>query len=330
MTQTIDSSIPTTEHPFAQYIRILGKGQKGSRHLTMEEAETSMTMVLKGEVEDVQLGAFLLLLRYQLETAEELAGFTKAVRNTITAPKIALDIDWPSYAGKKRHYPWYLLAAKLLAAQGISIFMHGAGAHTDERIYTEQFLPLLSINHCHNWQEVEASLKEQHIAFMSLGSFSPKLQQIIELKSLLGVRSPVHSLVRLINPLHAKCSLQSIFHPNYQAVHQEASQYLGDTTIIIKGEGGENEMRADNISVLLGTQNGQPWQETWPALSEQRLLKPNQLDPLYFMAVWQKKVQDEYADLAIPATIALALRGLGSSQKEALKEGSRLWQLHYM
>lgn len=317
------------EHPFAQYIRILGKGQNGSRHLTLEEAEAAMSMVLNNEVEAVQLGAFLLLLRYQLETAEELAGFAKAVRSTIKAPKIAVDIDWPTYAGKRRHYPWYLLAAKLLAAQGITVLMHGAGAHTAGRFYSEQFLSMLAINHCHNWQEVDSSLKEQHIAFISLKSFSQKLQEIIDLKSLLGVRSPVHSLVRLINPLGARCSLQSIFHPNYQAIHQETSQLLGDSTIIIKGEGGENEVRADNITILLGTEHGLPWQETWPALSEQRLLKPNQLSPEYFMSVWQKKVHDAYADLVIPATIALALRGLGTPQQEALKEGTRLWQLHH-
>lgn len=319
----------STEHPFAPYIRILGKGQNGSRHLTMEEAEAAMSMVLNNEVEDVQLGAFLLLLRYQLETAEELAGFTKAVRNAIDAPNIALDIDWPSYAGKKRHYPWYLLAAKLLASQGITILMHGAGAHTEERFYTEQFLPILSISDCKSWQEVDSTLKDQHIAFIGLEHFAPKLQQIIDFKSLLGVRSPVHSLVRLINPLQAKCSLQSIFHPNYQAIHQKASQLLEDTTLIIKGEGGENEIRADNNSILLGTNKGFPWEETWPALAKQRLLKPNQLNSDYFIATWQKKVNDEYANLAIPATVALALRGLGASQEEALKEGKRLWQQHH-
>lgn len=315
------------EHPFAQYIRILGKGQKGSRHLTLEESEKAMSMVLEDNVEEVQLGAFLLLLRYQLETPEELAGFAIAIRSHIKAPNIKLDIDWPSYAGKKRHYPWYLLAAKLLASQGITVLMHGAGAHTKERFYTEAFLPLLRISHCKDWHEVESSLKDQHIAFIGLDAFAPKLQQIINFKSLLGVRSPVHSLVRLINPLRAQCSLQSVFHPNYQTTHQLASQLLGDTTIIIKGEGGENEIRADNISLLLGTDKGQPWEESWPALSSQRLLKPNQLNPEYLITVWQKKIQDEYADLVIPATIALALRGLGTPQNEALKEGIRLWQL---
>ena len=46
------------EHPFAQYIQILGKGKKGARSLTREEAETAFGMILRGEAEPMQIGAF--------------------------------------------------------------------------------------------------------------------------------------------------------------------------------------------------------------------------------------------------------------------------------
>ena len=50
-----------------------------------------------------------------------------------------------SYAGKKRHLPWYLLAAKCLAGSGTRILLHGGGAHTAGRLYTEQLLQTLDI-----------------------------------------------------------------------------------------------------------------------------------------------------------------------------------------
>src|SRR3546814_14228510 len=81
-------------------------------------------MLLDGKVEDAQLGAFLMLLRHKEESPDELAGFTQAVRERVQAPTIPVDIDWPTYAGKKRHLPWYLLAAKCLAANGIRILLH--------------------------------------------------------------------------------------------------------------------------------------------------------------------------------------------------------------
>ena len=43
-----------TEHPFAQYVRILGKGKNGSRPLTTEEAYESFRMILN-EVEALAL-----------------------------------------------------------------------------------------------------------------------------------------------------------------------------------------------------------------------------------------------------------------------------------
>ena len=68
------------EHPFAQFVRILGKGKRGARNLTREEAREAMGMLLDGKVEDTQLGAFLMLLRHKEESPEELAGFTEALR----------------------------------------------------------------------------------------------------------------------------------------------------------------------------------------------------------------------------------------------------------
>ena len=34
------------EHPFAQFVRILGKGKRGARNLTREEAHEAMGMLL--------------------------------------------------------------------------------------------------------------------------------------------------------------------------------------------------------------------------------------------------------------------------------------------
>ena len=227
------------EHPFAQFVRILGKGKRGARGLTREEAREALGFILDDKVEEAQLGAFLMLLRHKEESAEELAGFTEAVRERLQTPKIAVDLDWPSYAGKKRHLPWYLLAAKCLGGSGTRILLHGAGAHTAGRLYTEQLLEPLGLPLCRDWASVSQALDAQGVAFAPLVDWMPRLQRMIDLRNTLGLRSPIHSSVRLINPLGATCVLQSIFHPGYQAVHREGSRLLGDYAIVIKGEGGE-------------------------------------------------------------------------------------------
>jgi anthranilate phosphoribosyltransferase len=317
--------VAPAEHPFAQFVRALGKGKRGARSLTHEEAREAMGMLLDDKVEDTQLGAFLMLLRHKEESAEELAGFAEALRERLRAPSIPVDLDWPTYAGKKRHLPWYLLAIKTLAGRGTRILIHGGGAHTAGRLYTEQLLDALHIPLCATWVEVSAALDRHHLGFIPLGTWSPRLQRMIDLRNTLGLRSPIHSLARILNPLRARCGLQSIFHPGYQDVHREASRLLGDNAIVIKGEGGEIEVNPDGICHLHGTAEGSDWDEEWPALSPQRHVKPESLDIEHLLAFWRGDVEDEYADMAVRSTIALALRGLGMPREIAFIEGTRYW-----
>ena len=93
------------EHPFAEFIKILGKGKKGARPLTQDEAYRAMKMILADEVLPIQLGAFLMLMRVKEETEAELAGFVQAVRESLSyTSSVQVDLDWSSYAGKRRHF----------------------------------------------------------------------------------------------------------------------------------------------------------------------------------------------------------------------------------
>jgi anthranilate phosphoribosyltransferase len=318
--------VTPAEHPFAQFVRILGKGKRGARSLTREEAREAMGMLLDGKVEEAQLGAFLMLLRHKEESAEEIAGFTEAVRERLNVPPTVVDLDWPSYAGKKRHLPWYLLAAKALAASGVRILMHGGGAHTAGRLYTEQLLDLLEIPCCTDWNQVVHALDDRHLAYIPLGAWMPRLQQMIDLRNILGLRSPIHSLARVLNPLGARCVLQSIFHPGYQAIHRDASVLLGDHAIVIKGDGGEIEINPDVDTQLFGASVGQPWDEQWPAQSPQRHVKPAELDPAQLLAFWRGETEDAYGRLAVLATMALGLRGLGLGHDAAFARAEQLWE----
>ncbi len=115
----------TREHPFAQFVRILGRGKTNSRSLTEDEAERAMAMIMRDQVLPAQLGAFLMLLRMKEETAEEIAGFVRAARATFAVPEaaVAVDLDWSSYAGKRRQLPWFLLAAIVLVGLRVLRFL---------------------------------------------------------------------------------------------------------------------------------------------------------------------------------------------------------------
>lgn len=318
------------EHPFAQYVRILGKGKSGSRSLSLEEARTAMGMILRGEVLDVQLGAFLMLLRVKEETPEELAGFVAASREFMTAPQhIQADLDWSSYAGKRKHYPWFLFAVKLLAAQGMRVFMHGASGHTLNRLYTENILPLLGMKVCSDWASVQAALETENFAYLSLANLCPPLGEMIALRNVMGLRSPVHTLARLLNPLNAPFVMQSIFHPAYRQSHQAAANILGyRNSCVIKGEGGEIERNPDGLCLAKRIVDGELKDEEWPMLFEARHAPEEEFVLEDFLGVWRGEKNHEYGMMAVIGTLALALRTLqqADSQEMALGKAKQWWE----
>ncbi len=316
------------EHPFAPYVRILGKGRTGSRSLTFDEARDAFRMILDDEVLDVQLGAFLMLLRVKEESPEELAGFVAASRDWITRPELAVDLDWSSYAGKRKHYPWFLLAALTLAQHGYRIFMHGAGGHTVNRLYTEAVLPALGYPLCRHWAQVDRQLDDFRFAYMPLSWLCPPLGEMIQLRNVMGLRSPVHTLARLLNPLDARCTLQAIFHPAYRASHQQAAFRLGyQNSMVIKGEGGEFERNPDGRCLVQGIRNGVLFEEEWPMLFEQRHEPEEAFDLEDYLAVWRGDRPHEYGEMAVLGTLALALQGLqaAATPDEAMAMARRMW-----
>ena len=106
MTDTTSDAVAT----LAQALGIIGRGPGRSRPLTRSEARDAFAALLAGTALDVQAGAFLLLMRYRGETAEELAGLVDAARIHIarttvgTAPggRLRPALDWPSYKGRVR------------------------------------------------------------------------------------------------------------------------------------------------------------------------------------------------------------------------------------
>ena len=315
------------EHPFAHFVRILGKGPRLSRPLTQEECRDAAAMILAGDVTPEQLGAFFCLLRVKTETPEELAGFAQAIRATLPQASVPVDLDWPSYAGKARRAPLFILAALLLAAHGVTVAMHGAEGHTAGRVFTEDALHALGISPAADLRRAALDLAQYNFAYIPMGLFHPRLDSLMELKWLLGLRSPLHSVIRHLNPFDAPASLISVFHPNYRAVHRDAARLLGQKNLAcFKGDGGEVERRVEKPCQVEGLLNGEPFEEEWAALLETSPSESD-LDPTFLAALWLGETEDPVAETIVAGTAAIALKlcGRADTAPEAEELAKRWW-----
>ena len=326
-----DEQTPAWEHPFAPYVRTLGKGKSGSRSLNQEEARAAFGMILRGETDPLQLGAFLMLLRVKEETPQELAGFVEACRGLMSTPPatLAADLDWSSYAGKKQQHPWYILSALLLAGAGYRVFIHGCDGHTPGRLYTEESLRQLGLPVADNWQEVDQQLTTRSLSYLPLRSLCPPLHDMMQLRPLLGLRSPVNTLARMLNPLLCPASIQSIFHPAYAQLHQQTDRIMGQPrALVFKGDSGEVEIKPQADSALHLLEGDTARQIGLPRAIQGRVTavaKPT-IEPL--RSLWRGTSQDDYGVQATLATAAAALLLLtpGIELAQAREQAATLWR----
>lgn len=321
--------------PFADYLKIIARGPTLSRPLTRKEAKAAMGMVLDGEVDPVQLGGFLLVLRQRGETAEEFAGFVEATRERMTLPANLPkpDIDWPSYADRHRQQPWFVLAALLLAENGFSVFMHGIEGEHVNCAPTRPVLRALGIDPCSSLEEAAIRLGQTGFAYAGLETFAPEAESLFHLKPKLGVRSVANTFVRDLNPLNAELTMIGIVHSAYRSQHQQTLNLLGQSkAAIFKGIGGEiqrNPYKAGRAATL---GDGAPGEESWPALmtGDAFLWRQEPLTPNLVAAVWRGETEHRPAAASIAATAAIALCALGRAEDMAAADAlaEEMWQKH--
>ncbi|MEW7975883.1 MAG: glycosyl transferase family protein [Candidatus Sedimenticola endophacoides] len=307
-------------HEFARFIQILGKGRNGMRPLSREQAYEAMHMIACYDVDPEQLGAFLMLMRVKEETAEEVAGFTEALRESL--PNKSTDerpaIDWAAYAGKKRQLPWFVLAGLIMASRGYPVFMHGLN-RDDERLYVPDALDALDLAPSSSLSEAQQRIAETGFAYLPISKLSPLTAELIETRELFGLRPPLHTVARMLNPLSAPLSVMGVFHPNFAEIHQQAAIMLGQPkALICKGEGGEFERIPDRSVQLYGVDAGSEWGEIWEhRFPTGKEVKPERLNLAHFRAVWDGEEEDFYGEHAVVGTLALVIRAMGMSKDSA-------------
>ncbi len=293
-------------------IRALGRGKTGTRDLTEDEAQFTMSSILDNTITGPQLGAFLMLMRVKEETAAELSGMVKACEQALKVPKQNYaDVNWPAYAGKKRQPSWYILAAKLLAKNGVRVLMHGGGEHTQGRQYARAVCEGLGLPIAQNLMQATAQIADKNFSYISIEYFLPRLSELIDMKAELGLRSPVNTVVRHLNPLGAPVTLQGMFHPAYMPLHHETAKLLQqNNNVVLKGDGGEFEVRPDSeTAIAVHSQENLSGSTIAPVLNL-RSIRPEtaELEPL--LGLWEGSSPNKYGEAAVVQTTAVVLSQL--------------------
>ena len=103
---------------------LLHKSVSGNS-LIEEEAYFFMISIMKGDVSDIMLSSFLTSIRMRVETAEELVGFVRAMRESCVKPNSHFNFDYIDTCGtggdEKRSINISTLSALTLGSLGMKI-----------------------------------------------------------------------------------------------------------------------------------------------------------------------------------------------------------------
>ena len=293
---------------FKNFVQILGRGKKGARSLTEQEAERAMSLMLNNNAAPEQVGAFWMLIRIREETVEETVGFTRATRRFLAEQKTiqeSIDLDWPAYAGKRNELPWFLLAALALANAGVRVLMHGHAFAGEERIYVNQVLQSFGLQESESTEAADKALREDNFAYMSLAAIHPTLADMMDLKYLLGLRSPVNTVVRMMNPYAAPHSVHGVFHRGYDELHMQACQILEDNSVLVfRGGNGEAEVNPERDVTLGKWQDQQASWSQWSKAEKGYKRCKDNLDVSRMVDHWQGKCVDPFGEQAVRQTLA--------------------------
>jgi len=195
------------------YIKEIGRGPRGAKPLTREQAADLFGQVLDGTVSDLEIGAFCLAMRIKSETPEELAGFVDATqaRLALFAASSRPLVVLPSYNGARKLPVLTPLLALLLAREGLPVLLHGMRTEA-RRVLASEVLLALDIPAL-TAPEVIAPGRVAHI---DTNHLHPGMARLLAARQVIGLRNPGHSVAKLINPCAGPALVVTSYtHPEY-------------------------------------------------------------------------------------------------------------------
>jgi anthranilate phosphoribosyltransferase len=206
--------------------------------------------------------------------------------------------------------------------------MHGSN-DLSAGISVAEGLAALGMTPAHDRTSAAASLCAGRFAYLPLHALAPAMDRLLEMRRLFGLRPPVNTAPRLLNPADAPYGVDGLFHPPYIDVHLGVAERMQrHRLLVLKGGGGEAER------VPLKPATASVWDHAagrtevaLPAVEGLRPHPPAGDTPDLFAAVWHGESAPETPVQTIRATIALALLAMQRAENpaQAMDLAATIW-----
>ncbi|MCC6445489.1 MAG: anthranilate phosphoribosyltransferase [Armatimonadetes bacterium] len=233
------------------------------RSLTGEGAQGCMAEIMDGQATPVQIAGLVTALKMKGETAEEIAGFVRAMRARAVRVPVAESVrtgvvDTCGTGGDRLNtFNISTAAAFVAAGAGVRVAKHGNRAMSSA-CGSADVLEALGVRLDLPPERVARAVEEVGIGFMFAQALHPAMRYAAPVRRELGIRTVFNILGPLTNPAGALRQVIGVFDPALvhrmaQALHDLGSEYV----FVVHGSHGLDEISTLGETLIARLTGGQ-------------------------------------------------------------------------
>jgi len=227
--------------------------------LSEDQTAEVFGVVMAGEATPAQIGGLLMGLRAKGETADELAGATRALRGAmvrVTAAHDHLVDTCGTGGGSVPTFNISTVAAFVAAGAGAVVPKHGNRSFTS-RCGSADVLEALGIRIVLDAPSATRVLNEARVVFLFAPNFHPAMKHVGAVRRELGTPSLMNLVGPLANPASVRRQIIGVAEPERAAVVADALVRLGaEHALVVHGRVGMDEISPQGVTDVWEVKDG--------------------------------------------------------------------------
>ena len=207
-------------------------------HLSADEAQAAFNVIMSGDATPAQIGGFLMALRVNGESVDEITGAARAMRakmTTVAAPANAMDV---------------------VAGAGIPVAKHGNRALSSKSGAADA-LQALGLNNEADFSAIERAIAEANIGFLMAPRHHSAMRHVAGARVELATRTIFNLLGPISNPAGVSRQLTGVFDRQWVRPLAETLSNLGsEAAWVMHGADGSDELTTTGVSYVASLKDG--------------------------------------------------------------------------
>src|SRR5439155_14556578 len=229
-------------------------------NLTEQEARASMEEIMAGQATDAQIAGFLTALRMKGETATELIGFARVMREKaepLWDGEVLTVLDTCGTGGDRSGtFNISTAAAFVAAGAGIRVAKHGNRSMTS-RCGSADVMEALRIDIQMPIARLRRAIRDVGIGFLFAPRFHSSMKHVMPVRSQLKIRTVFNILGPLVNPASACFQVVGVFSPGVMELMAGALDGLGlVSAFVVHGADGVDEISISGATQIVEMRRG--------------------------------------------------------------------------